>query len=123
MAMRAHMAIAAANAVRKSVAVAVPSTAPLNASVAWPTGLALAIVLIQPGMVSSGAKALDTNISGIITIIPANWTTSGRRSRSPMLRKEPAARRRPPPPAASGGPGRGSGGLAPYARLPYRPGR
>ena len=39
---------------------------------------------IQPGMVSSGAKALETNISGIITIIPANWTTSGRRSRSPI---------------------------------------
>ena len=29
-------------------------------------------------------NALETNISGIITIIPANWTTSGRRSRSPI---------------------------------------
>ena len=39
----------------------------------------VAIARIQPGIVSSGANALDTNMNGIITIIPANWTTSGRR--------------------------------------------
>ena len=31
------------------------------------------------------AKALEMNMNGIMIIIPANWTTSGRRRRSPIL--------------------------------------
>ena len=38
----------------------------------------------MPGIVASGAKAPETNMNGIMIIIPANWTTSGRRTRSPM---------------------------------------
>ena len=51
---------------------------------AWATGLSAAIVRIHPGIVASGAKAPETNMKGIMIIIPANWTTSGRRTRSPM---------------------------------------
>ena len=67
-----------------SPAVAVPSTCPRRASVACATGFTVAMACIQPGIVSIGANALETNISGIITIIPANWTTSWSRSRSPI---------------------------------------
>ena len=39
---------------------------------------------IHLGIVSSGAKAGEMNMKGIITISPANWTTSGWPRWSPM---------------------------------------
>ena len=79
-----HSTLAASRAAAVSPRVAVPSTLPRSASVAWATGLRVAAACIHRGMVSSGANALDMNMSGIISIIPANCTTSGRRNRSPM---------------------------------------
>jgi len=55
--------------------------------------LTVASARIHPGIDSSGANAPDTNMNGIMIIIPANWTTSGRRSWSP-IREQGAHRRR-----------------------------